>query len=379
LTRTLVVTNDFPPRPGGIQTFVHQLVARLPPEEVLVYASRFRGWRDFDASAPFAVVREQTSVLLPRSGVRRRAADLVREHRAEAVVFGAAAPLGLLAPALRAVGASRAVGITHGHEAGWAGYPVARSVLGRVAEGLDVLTYLGQYTHERISRALSPRAAARMAQLSPGVDTEVFRPGLDGAAVRAELGLADRPVVVCVSRLMPRKGQDTLIRALPRIRRAVPDTALLLVGGGPYRDRLVRLAADTGMGPHVVLTGSVPSATLPSHYAAGDVFAMPCRTRHLGLDVEGLGIVSLEASAVGLPVVVGRSGGSTDAVVPGRTGEVVDGEDVEAVADAVAGLLADPQRARRYGDAGRSWVTQEWTWERSAQRLRAMITGRPLA
>jgi len=375
MTRTLVVTNDFPPRPGGIQTFVYELVRRLPPDDVLVYASTFRGAQAFDAAQPFAVVREQTSVLLPTPRTRRRASQLVQEHGAEAVLFGAAAPLGLLAPALREAGATRTVGITHGHEAGWAGYPAARSVLRRVGQSLDVLTYLGEYTRRRIATALSAEAAARMVQLTPGVDADLFRPDVDGRAVRERNGLGERPVVVCVSRLMPRKGQDTLIRALPRIRMAVPDAALLLVGGGPYRRRLERLAADTGMARHVVMTGSVPLEALPEHFAAGDVFAMPCRTRHLGLDVEGLGIVYLEASATGLPVVAGRSGGAPDAVLPGRTGDLVDGTDVPVVAEAVADLLADPARRDRMGSAGRAWVAEAWTWERSSERLGEVLAG----
>jgi phosphatidyl-myo-inositol dimannoside synthase len=377
VTRTLVVTNDFPPRPGGIQTFIHELIRRLPSDDVLVYTSRFRGFEAFDAEQPFDVVRENTYVLLPTPSVRRRAGHLARAHGAEAVLFGAAAPLGLLAPSLRSSGVRRSVGITHGHEAGWAGYPVTRQVLRRVGEGLDVMTYLGGYTHARISRALSTAAAARMVQLSPGVDASVFHPDVDGASVRASLGLAGRRVVVCVSRLMPRKGQDTLIRALPAIRHQVPDAALLLVGGGPHRTTLHKLASDTGMGEHVVITGSVPFSALPAHYAAGDVFAMPCRTRHLGLDVEGLGIVYLEASAVGLPVVAGRSGGAPDAVLEGQTGQVVDGEDVAEVAATVAGLLADPARRASFGAAGRDWVQRDWTWDGAAARLAAVLRGEP--
>jgi phosphatidylinositol alpha-1,6-mannosyltransferase len=375
VARTLVVTNDFPPRPGGIQTFVHELVRRLPADDVLVYASRFRGWEEFDATLPFRVVREDTSVLLPTRAVSRTAARLARDHGASAVLFGAAAPLGLVAPSLREAGVRRTVGLTHGHEAGWAGYPGTRQVLRRVADRLDVLTYLGEYTGGRIRGVVSPVAAARMVQLAPGVDTSVFHPGVDARGVRDALGLADRPVVVCVSRLMPRKGQDVLIKALPRIRRQVADTALLLVGGGPHRSALERLARDTGMGSHVVLTGSVPVEALPAHYAAGDVFAMPCRTRHLGLDVEGLGIVYLEASATGLPVVAGRSGGAPDAVVAGTTGEVVDGADIAQVADTVGALLADSDRRRRYGEAGRAWVEQHWTWDEAGRRLRELLEG----
>ncbi len=152
-------------------------------------------------------------------------------------------------------------------------------------------------------------------------------------------------MIVCVSRLVPRKGQDILIRAMPVVRRRLPDAALLLVGSGPHQSTLEGLAAEFGVAPHVVFTGPVPWSELPAHYAAGDVFAMPCRTRRGGLDVEGLGIVYLEASATGLPVVAGDSGGAPDAVREGETGFVVGGRDVGAVADRLVTLLADPALA----------------------------------
>jgi phosphatidylinositol alpha-1,6-mannosyltransferase len=377
VARTLVVTNDFPPRKGGIQTFVHELLRRFPPEDVVVYCSTWKGAQEFDADQPFTIIREDTSVLLPRPSVRHRAVRVLQEYGCESVLFGAAAPLGLLAPALRAAGASRLVGLTHGHEAGWAGYPVMRQVLRRVGDGLDVTTYLGSYTRDKIAGAYSEEAASRMVQLTPGVDADAFRPNSDAGAVRARYGLDDRPVVVCVSRLMPRKGQDTLIAALPRIRRAVPDTALLLVGGGPYRAKLQAQADASGMAEHVVITGGVPFAELPLHYAVGDVFAMPCRTRRRGLDVEGLGIVYLEASACGLPVVAGDSGGAPDAVLPGETGFVVDGEDRDAVADTIGSVLGDRERRQSIGQRGREWVLSDWRWADKATELRALL--RPAA
>ncbi|QKG26476.1 glycosyltransferase family 4 protein [Actinomadura verrucosospora] len=375
MTKTLVVTNDFPPRPGGIQAFVHGLMARRPPGSVVVYAPAWKGAAAFDAAQPFPVVRHPGSLMLPEPGVLRRAAALLRAERCDSVVFGAAAPLGLLAPALRRRGAERIVGITHGHEAGWASLPVARSLLRRIGDDVDVLTYLGEYTRSRMARALSPAGAGRMARLAPGVDETLFRAGAGGDAIRARHGLADRPVAVCVSRLVPRKGQDALIRAWPRVLAKVPDAALLLVGGGPYRADLERLAAAEGVAGSVVFTGSVPWEELPAHYDAGDVFAMPCRTRRRGLDVEGLGIVYLEASATGLPVVAGDSGGAPDAVLDGETGVVVPGRSVPRVADAVAGLLADPGRARAMGRAGRAWVEREWRWEVQAARLDALLRG----
>jgi phosphatidyl-myo-inositol dimannoside synthase len=376
VSRTLLVTNDFPPRPGGIQAFVHQLARRQPAGSVVVYASTWRGSAKFDADQPFEVVREPTKVLLPTPHVARRAAQIARAHGCDTVWFGAAAPLGLLAAGLRRrAGIGRAVTQTHGHEAGWAALPGARALLRRIGRDVDVVTYLGEYFRVRLERVLHGRTELR--RLAPGVDVDVFHPGLDGAAVRARYGLGrDEPVVVCVSRLVPRKGQDALIRALPAIRRRVPGARLLLGGGGPDRSRLARLAASVGVSEAVVFTGSVSWEELPGLFAAGDVFAMPARTRNGGLDVEGLGMVYLEASAVGLPVVGGDSGGAPDAVRHGETGYVVDGRDVPALASRVSSLLADPDLARRMGAAGRAWVEREWRWDTQAERMRSLLEGR---
>ncbi|KOX26443.1 MULTISPECIES: glycosyltransferase family 4 protein [unclassified Streptomyces] len=378
--KTLIVTNDFPPRPGGIQAFLHNMALRLDPREVVVYASTWKRGREgaeataaFDAEQPFTVVRDRTTMLLPTPRVTARATALLREHGCESVWFGAAAPLGLMAPALRRAGARRLVATTHGHEAGWAQLPAARQLLRRIGEGTDTITHLGEYTRSRIASALTPAAAGRMVQLPPGVDEKTFHPGSGGDEVRARLGLSDRPVVVCVSRLVPRKGQDTLIRALPRILRRVPDAVLLIVGGGPYEKDLHRLAAETGVAGSVRFTGAVPWAELPAHYGAGDVFAMPCRTRRGGLDVEGLGIVYLEASATGLPVVAGDSGGAPDAVLDGETGWVVRGGSPEDTADRVTTLLLDPELRARMGERGRAWVEEKWRWDLLAERLRALL------
>ncbi|MBI3689027.1 MAG: glycosyltransferase family 4 protein [Actinobacteria bacterium] len=373
MSRTLVVTNDFPPRAGGIQAFVHQLAVRQPPGSIVVYASNWQGAAAFDGAQPFEVIRHPTSLLLPTPEVARRLREVARDHGCDTVWFGAAAPLGLLARGLRSAGVKRFVASTHGHETGWAMLPGARQVLRRIARDVDVVTYLGEYTRRLLARGLGRRV--RLEWVPPGVDTAAFHPGVDGGAVRRRLGLADRPTVVCVSRLVPRKGQDVLIRALPEIRRRVPDAALLLVGGGPDMPRLRRWAAQEGVADDVVFTGSVPWEELPAHFAAGDVFAMPCRTRRGGLDVEGLGIVFLEASASGLPVVAGDSGGAPEAVLEGRTGYVVSGRSVAAVAERVAGLLADPERAAAMGRAGREWVEREWNWDVQATRLARLLAG----
>jgi phosphatidylinositol alpha-1,6-mannosyltransferase len=202
------------------------------------------------------------------------------------------------------------------------------------------------------------------------VDIDRFQPDpVARAQLRARYGLGERPVVVCISRLVPRKGQDMLIKALPDIRSRVDGAALVVVGGGPHAETLHRLAVDCGVDSHVVFTGGVPNAELPAHYAMADVFAMPCRTRGAGLDVEGLGIVFLEASATAVPVVAGDSGGAPETVREGETGRVVDGRSHDAIVGAISDLLADPSNARRMGQAGRQWISRDWNWDVHTARL----------
>jgi len=369
--RTLVVTNDFPPRQGGIQTFVAALLARRPPGSVVVLASDSPGSAEHDAALPYPVVRQPTGMLLPTRATARAAVDLARRHGCDTALFGAAAPLGLIAPALRAAGVGHLVGVTHGHETGWVALPGARQLLQRIAGDLDVLTYISQYTRERLEPALDGRT--RLEQLSPGVDVDLFTPEADGAAVRRRHSLGAAPVVVCVSRLVARKGQDVLVSGWPRVLARHPDARLLLVGGGPAEKSLRRAVARLGLERSVVLTGPVAADELPAYYAAGDVFAMPCRTRRAGLDVEGLGMVFLEAAACGRPVVAGTSGGAPEAVQEGVTGHVVDPRSPDAVAGAIAGLLDDPAKARVMGMAGRAWVEQRWSWTTIAATLDELL------
>jgi phosphatidylinositol alpha-1,6-mannosyltransferase len=375
VARTLLVTNDFPPRTGGIQTYLQGFADQLPPGELAVYAPTWPGAAEFDAASPVPVHRHETSLMLPVPAVAARAAALAREHRATTVWFGAAAPLALLGPHLRRrAGVERVVGSTHGHEVGWSMVPGGRQILRRIGTDADVLTTISRYTRSRVAAAFGPWAALEV--LPSGIDTERFRPD---PAARAELRrryrVGDAPLVVCVARLVARKGQDALIRAWPLVRVRVPGARLLLVGDGPGAERLRRMARAAAVDEHVVFAGAVPVAELPAHHAVGDAFALPCRTRGGGLDVEGLGIALLEAAAAGLPVVAGASGGAPETLQEGRTGHVVDGRDVAAVASAVAGLLADPERARAMGAAGRAWMQQDWTWPARVARLRALLAG----
>jgi phosphatidylinositol alpha-1,6-mannosyltransferase len=380
MSRVLLVTNDFPPRRGGIQSYLEALVSQLTGSgasgghTLTVYAPKWKGAEDYDAAAApdYEVVRHPGTLMLPEPTVALRMRNLIARKDIETVWFGAAAPLALMGPLARAAGAERVIASTHGHEVGWSMLPVARNALRRIGNDTDAVTYVSSYTRRRFASAFGPDAA--LEHVPAGVDTDRFTPDeVARAELRARYRLGDRPVVVCVSRLVPRKGQDMLIRALPAIRERVPGTALVIVGGGPHRTALHRLAHTFGVTEDVVFTEAVPGEELPAHHAMADVFAMPCRTRGAGLDVEGLGIVYLEASACGVPVVAGRSGGAPETVLDGETGLVVDGWDAGAIAAAVSDLLADPRRATAMGAAGRRWVLDNWQWRTQAQRLARLL------
>lgn len=375
--RTLVITNDFPPRPGGIQTFGYEIVRRFEPESVTVLTSDWDGAADFDAAQDFKVIRANTSTLLPSRSTLAMAREIVVSENITRVLFGAAAPLGLLASPLRKLGVKNMVGMTQGHETGWAMTPGTRQALRKIGNDTDYLTYISEYTHKKIAKALSPEAAARMRRIVPGVNVNEFSPANSsiGNQLRAGLGWTERPVIVCVSRLMARKGQDELIRALSEVHRTSPLASLIIVGEGPYRKNLESLIKKFSLEEFVHLTGKVSQDDLSKWYAAGDIFAMPCRTRMGGWDVEGLGIVFLEGSATGLPVIVGDSGGAIDAVLDGETGYLVDGTNTSEIARRISHLISNPDVAQRMGEAGRNWVSREWTWDQNFKKLDGLLSG----
>lgn len=384
--RILVVTNDFPPRQGGIQTYVASLLEHQDPDSIVVFASDHPGAAEHDAQLPYPVIRDRRSLILPTPRIRRRVTSLAREYGATRAWFGAAVPLAALTPALRRAGVERVMASTHGHEAGLVGIPAVGQGIGRLVGDVDVATYITEFTRSKLAPALlrdvdhgappdadRPRTRPRLEHLPPGVDIEAFHPGIDPAPLRRRLGIDDGPVVVCVSRLVRRKGQDVLIRAWPAIRERYPTASLLLVGTGPDEDRLRRQAAELSVGG-VHLIGGVDYPDLPTYYAVADVFAMPCRTRRAGLDVEGLGMVYLEAAACGVPVVAGTSGGAPEAVRHERTGLVVDDpHSPDSVAGSILRILADPVWGRELGRAGRDWVERDWAWPALARRWRELL------
>lgn len=365
--KVLLVTNDFPPRVGGIQSYLWNIYERLAGQgvDVRVLAPAFPGDAALDARAPLEIVRWPGRVYWPTRALERRVRELARG--ADAVAFGAVLPMNLVGPRLDAP----LVVHTHGFEVAWARVQPLLGWLRKIGRAARLVTVVSEFTRRHLERALGE--GSRVELLKTGVDLERFHPGVDGSEVRKRHGLGGRPVVACVSRLVPRKGQDQIVRALPAVRRAVPDAAALLVGGGPVRDRLARLARERGVAESVVFAGEVPEDELPAHYAAGDAFAMPCRSRWAGLEVEGLGLVYLEAQACGRPAITGDSGGAPEAVVPGETGFVVPGTDRRALAAALIRVLGDPAEARRLGDAARRFVERSHDWERVVGRFRAML------
>ncbi len=350
---TLLVTNDFPPRAGGIQTYLEGFTSRLDSDNLIVYASSppDGGAEEYDAARDFEVVRYPGTMMLPTPEVTATMQDLIRTHDIANVWFGASTPLGIMANASRAAGADQTIATTHGHEIGWSMIPGARQFLGKIFADNDVVTYLTQATLRRLSPLLRNTRTMRM---PGGINPEAFARDPEARrTLRARYGYGeDTAVVVCISRLVPRKGQDLLIEAWPEVKARFGHAELLIVGKGPYGDKLREMAEASPASDSITFTGEVPYAELAAHYSAGDVYAMPCRTRGGGLDIEGLGIVYLEAYAAGL---------------------VVDGRSREALISGLTYLLEDPDRAAAMGQAGKDWVDREWRWEHLVQPLREIL------
>lgn len=359
-----VVTNDFPPRIGGINDYVHQLTQRLPAGSVTVFSSTYAGAAEFDRAFPHEVIRLPTEMMLPTPGTRRELHAHLRTRRPDLVLFGAVWPLGHMGPAIRRKLEIPYGGFAHGLELTGAIVP---GVLRHIGASASLLTAVSEWARDRLEPAFG--WIGRMPLLPSGIDTGHFRPDVSDAVVRERHGLGNAPVVSCVSRLVARKGQDMLIRAWPAVQREVPGARLLIVGHGPHDARLRQLAREHRVEQAVTFAGAVPYAELPQYFRAGDVFAMPCRSRWFGFDIEALGAVFLQGAAVGRPVIAGASGGAPEAVQDGVTGRVVDPTSVPAIAQTIVELLSAPDAARRMGAAGAAWVHREWTWDAMAARL----------
>ncbi len=373
---SLLVTNDFPPKVGGIQSYLWELWRRLPADQVTVLTSRYPGDHEFDRRQGFRIERAREWWLLPTPDLARRIDALAAEVGADVILLDPVFPLAALGPRLRAApvrgGGPRGRAVGAGPPAGRAAWCVRRAL--RHASGVVAA---GGFPAAEAARAAG--AALPTLVIPPGVDVERFHPPADragrsgGPALRARLGLGgDGPVVVGASRLVRRKGFDTLVDAVARLDEGV---TLVLVGAGRDRARLERRAVARGVDHRVRFLGRVPDAELVDVLGAADVFAMLCRDRWGGLEYEGFGIVFVEAAACGVPSVAGRSGGSAEAVVDGETGLVVPGADVAAAVDALAVLLADPVRRAALGAAARARAEAELSYDRLAERLRPLASG----
>lgn len=364
----LLVTNDFGPRAGGIESFIIGLLERMPKGEVIVYTSRKSGSESFDKkwldNFGVRVIRDASKILLPTPRVVRAVRKVIKQSAVEKIWFGAAAPLAISARFLRVGSVKKIVALSHGHEVWWSKVFPFNLAMKEIARSVDVLTFLGDYTGSVIKRNVKGRV--KLVKIAPGIDINHFKPERDLSKiseVRSELKIGSEPLILSVGRLVHRKGQDKLITAMPKILAKRSDAKLLIIGQGPRKAKLDSLIAKYGIEDSVIFLGSIAYADLPKYLNAADLFVMPSRSRLMGLEVEGLGIVYLEASACALPVIAGSSGGAPDALLDGRTGYVVDGLDIDQIANRVLSLIDNPKLAEEMGNAGRSWVESNWSWD----------------
>lgn len=366
---SLLVTNDFPPKHGGIQSVLWELWRRLPPSETTVLTTPFAGDRRWDAAQPFRIERVRDRVLLPTKSLARRVDALATEVGADVVFVDPMLPIGAIGPRLRA---APYVVVAHGAEISfWGRIPPTAPWARRVLDGAAGVVAFGDHPRRECQRVA--RRPLRTTTIPPGVDPARFQP-LDAdarAATRRRYGLDDRPLVLGLSRLVPRKGFDVLLRAAAA---HGGDVQVAIAGGGRDRARLERLAARLGL--HARFLGRVADGDLPALYACADVFAMLCRDRWFGLEAEGFGIVFLEAAACGVPQVAGRSGGAHEAVADTETGFVVAPRDVDAVRIALDALLVDDERRAQMGAAARRRALEEFAYDQLAARLLPIARGR---
>lgn len=369
----LLVTNDFGPRAGGIETFVVGLLERIPRGHVTVYTSRQDGSEHYDHEwldrYGVQVIRDSSRILLPTPRVISRLRAIIKAEEIETVWFGAAAPLGLSARWLRGAGVTRILALSHGHELWWSKLPPFSWAMREIGRHCDYITYLGEYTRRALARTIPED---RLVRIAPGIDTEHFYPR-ESEDLRLSYQFGSRPIIISVGRLVHRKGQDRLIQALPKIVAEIPDALLVLVGEGPYRQKLEELAHELHVEESVHFLGRIQYTDLPRYISMGDLFAMPSRDRLFGLEVEGLGIVYLEASSCGLPIIVGDSGGAPDALQNGETGFLVDGNDVADISEKILTLLHDSKLREEFGARGRQWAQQEWDWTHWSSKFNSLL------
>ena len=368
---SLLVTNDFPPKVGGIQSYLYELWRRLPPDETTVLTTPYEGAAQWDATQGFRVERTRERFLLPKSGLAARIDSIAREIGADVIFLDPMLPLGLIGPRLRA---APFIVVAHGAEVTVPGrLPGTRQLACRVLRAASGVVAAGTYPARIASQVAG--SPLPVINVPPGVDTDRFRtlPPEERASARTRFGLpVDRPVGLGWRRHVPRNGFDVPCAAVagPPV-----DVALAIAGAGRDAARLESRAARRGMGGRTRFLGRVPEADVADLYACADVFAMLCRERWAGLEAEGFGIVFVEAAACGVPAVAGRSGGAHEAVVDGETGLVVEPRDVDAVRAALARLLRDDAMRTGFGAAARRRAVDELSYDQLATRLLPITRG----
>lgn len=373
----LLVTNDYPPKIGGIQNLLWEWWRRLPPDQFAVLTSPYAGTDEFDAEQAYRIERVPEPVLLPHPLMVKRVNELAAEFDAELVVLDPAVPLGLIGPSLDLPYDV----VIHGAEVTVPGrLPGAKQALGHVLRNARHVVAAGRYSLDEANLAAGRELPATV--VPPGVDVERFRPlsASERADARRHLGLpVDAQVIAGVSRLVPRKGFDTAIRAVAEMRRTHPDIVLAIAGTGRDADRLRKLAEEVEA--PVTFLGRVDHDDLPLVYGCADVFTMLCRNRWGGLEQEGFGIVFVEAAACGVPQVAGNSGGAAEAVEHQVTGIVIDepGGDraVASAVEAFTQLLADDEMRARMGAASRERAVEHFSYDVLSTRLGAALGVNP--
>ena len=382
-TRTLLISELFPPRVGGTSTWFGEVYRRYPPAEVVVLTDSQPGDEVIDAGFDFPVHRAPFSmtdwgVLHPPSARRYLRLALVawrlaRAHRVRAVHCARVMPEGVIGYLLRRLAGLPYCVYAHGEEIGTASSSRQLTFLMRRVYGAaDVVIANSENTRRLLLAAGAP--GSRIEVIRPGVDSDRFSPVSDPTPDRETLGLNGERVLLTVARLQRRKGHDTVIQGLAAVRAVIPHVRYLIVGTGEEEARLRELAASHGVADLVQFAGHVSGDRLPGFYRACDVFVLPNR-EEVNRDIEGFGIAFLEASASGKPVIAGRSGGTAEAVLDGETGVLVNGEDPRAVADSILSLLTDPERSHRMGQRGRERVVEAFGWDAITRQTRSLPAG----
>jgi phosphatidylinositol alpha-1,6-mannosyltransferase len=377
VSRTLLLCEVFPPRTGGSGRWLWEVYRRLPPETVSIVAGTTPGDEAFDRKHGLNVVRLPLSFttwgMASWAGFRQytsmwwKLRRIVRRDHVTAIHCSKCLPEGWLAWLLRRSEGLPYLCYVHGEELNLAGQSRELAWLTRrVLNGAGFVIANSRNTQQILETWSVP--PARIHVLNPGVDTEQFRPALPDETVQQRLGWQGRTVVLTVGRLQKRKGHDHLIRVLPRIRRAVPNVLYAVVGDGEEKGALEALVKSEGMGEHVRFHGELADDDLIRCYQQCDLFVLP--NRQVGQDIEGFGMVLVEAQACGRPVVAGTSGGTAETMQAPVTGRLVDAANIDALGELLSELLTDRNLRERMGEAGRQQAVARFDWSALTEQAR---------